>query len=225
MRLTAIALCSLAFCSCSLRLPVEPYPTDTTPVQAESGKTVEVWLHSDGYHTGMVFPYQWLLESGYIAPKGLGNPRAVVVSWGNVDAYSEEGIGSAHKWFQVIFTPTPSVMELIGINKPLPSVKPDQDLWKGSVPAYRGHHLAHFLNQCTQMDEDSKPVVVRPSSWGDGVQVEGRFDYFIPRVCNVWSAQAAETLGLEINPLKGTTSGGLTKQLEEQDFECIQKAD
>ena len=220
MRLTALALCSLILCSCSIRIPVEPYSTESAP-KTQSAETVDIWLHSDGYHTGMVFPYPWLLDSGYIAPEGLGNPRAVVVSWGNTRAYSEEGIGSLHQWFRVICTSTPAVMELIGIERPLPSVKPNQDLWKASFPANRGRHLAHFMNQCTEFDENGKPIIVRPSSWGDGIQVQSRHNYFIPRVCNIWSAQAIECLGGSINPWQATTARGLSKQLDENGFELV----
>ena len=209
------AFLGLLLCSCSLRLPVEPYPEDPAPRQsaAEKEEKVEVWMHADRFHTGLVFPYDWLLESGYIAPEGLGSPKYVVISWGNTDAYSENGIGSIHHIALVILTPTKSVMELIGFDRPVPSVMPQHRLWRAEYPHHRGLHLAHFLNQCTLMDEDGSPVIVRPSSWGDGVQVESRFNYFIPRVCNIWTAQAIEALGGEIQPLRATTANSLAKQL------------
>ena len=52
---TAIALCSLVLCSCSLRLPVDPLPDSTLPPQSREQDTETVWLHSDGFHTGLVF--------------------------------------------------------------------------------------------------------------------------------------------------------------------------
>ena len=36
---------------------------------------VLVWLIADRYHTGMVFPYDWLLESGFVPPAGFGTPQ------------------------------------------------------------------------------------------------------------------------------------------------------
>ncbi|MGB0292556.1 MAG: DUF2459 domain-containing protein [Luteolibacter sp.] len=222
MRLTAIVLSAFALCSCSLRLPVEPYTPRNTP-HSKNAESVEVWLHSDGYHTGLVFPYPWLVDAGYVSPEGLGKPRAVVVSWGNTNAYSDEGIGNLHQWFRVICTSTPAVMELIGINRPVTSVKPNQNLWKANFPASRGPYLAHFLNQCTKYGEDGKPIVVRASSWGKGLQVESRHKYFIPRVCNIWSAQAIETLGGTIDAWRATTARGLTKQLNQNGFSLVHK--
>jgi hypothetical protein len=74
--------------------------------------------------------------------------------------------------------------------------------------------LAEFLNQCSKTGPDGRPIVVRPSSWGDGVQLEGRYTYFIPRVCNVWSAQVIECLGDRINPWFALTADGLIRQAE-----------
>ena len=135
------------------------------------------------------------------------------MSWGNTDAYSENGISGPHKWAEVLLTPTDSVMELIPIHRNPVSVKPNQRLWKAEFPASRGPHLAHFLNQCQRIGEDGRPIVVRDSSWGDGLQVEGKFNYFIPRVCNIWSAQAIESLGGKVSPLQATTARSLAKQL------------
>ncbi|MDX1680474.1 MAG: DUF2459 domain-containing protein [Akkermansiaceae bacterium] len=217
MRLALVAISSLLLCACSLRLPVEPYPgpaSESSEAASASTETVEVWMHGDGYHTGLVFDYPWLVESGYIAPEALGTPRWVVVSWGNTDAYSAEGISGPHKWMQVLFTPTDSVMELIPINYQVPAVLPDQQIWRAEFPAHLGPRLAHFLNQCQVIDESGKPVVVRQSSWGKGVQLEGRYNYFIPRVCNIWSAQAIESLGGKIEVSRATTAKSLAKQLE-----------
>ncbi|MGA0899664.1 MAG: DUF2459 domain-containing protein [Luteolibacter sp.] len=224
MRLTAITICSLILCSCNLRLPVDPLPQTTIQSADHYQFTETVWLHSDGFHTGLIFPYRWLSDSGYIAPSELGSPKSVVVSWGNIDAYSEEGIGSVPNWFEVIFTPTESVIELIGINQPVPRVKPDQELWKAEFPRDRGPHLAHFLNQCCRLGEDGRPIVVRPSSWGKGVQVESRFNYFVPRVCNIWSAQAIESISGPVNLWQATTANSLIRQLKRHHgFELVQK--
>jgi hypothetical protein len=58
-------------------------------------------------------------------------------------------------------------------------------------------------------------VVVRPSSWGNGVQLEGNYSYFIPRVCNVWTAQTIECIGGKIHPWFALTANGLIRQAQE----------
>lgn len=216
--------------SCGIRLPVDPPATHrvpgkftTPPQKPKEPPHVLVWLICDEFHTGMVFPYDWLLESGFIPPADFGNPLYVAMSWGNTDAYSEKGLGSTLKLCEVLFTPTPSVMELIAINWSVAEVCPHQRIWRKLAPRQYGPQLAHFLNQCSSTGPDGRPKVVRPASWGNGVQLESRHSYFLPRVCNVWTVQAIECLGGEINPWLALTADGLIREAEKapNDFEKI----
>jgi hypothetical protein len=217
--------------SCGLRLPVEKQPVSRTFTAAEVSEPktdqpphVLVWLISDSYHTGMVFPYGWLLESGFIPPDHFPHDAAyVALSWGNRDAYSEQGIDSTWKWMRVLFTPTPSVMELIPMNWEVAEMLPQQKIWRKLVERQRGTALAAFLNGCTRKDGNGRPVVVTRSSWGKGVQLECSHSYFIPRVCNVWTGQAIEAIGGDINPWQAITASSLIRQSEKpsNDFELI----
>jgi hypothetical protein len=219
--------------SCGIRLPVKNTPAarmERVPTVAETRRAtprrdpdVLVWLIADKYHTGMVFPYDWLLESGFVPPADFGKPRHVAMSWGNTDAYSEKGMETPLKWCEVLFTPTPSVMELIAVDWNVAEVLPHQRIWRKLVPRDRGPALAGYLNQCSSTGADGRPKVVRPASWGRGVQLQGRYRYFIPRVCNVWTVQAIESLGGDLNPWFALTADGLIRQAEKppNDFEQI----
>jgi len=216
--------------SCGIRLPVDPPTSHRVPVKFTSQPQISpeaphvlVWLIADEFHTGMVFPYKWLLDSGFVPPADFGNPPYVAMSWGNTDAYTEQGLASTLKLCEVIFTPTRSVMELIAVNWNVAEVCPHQRIWRKLVAREHGPQLAHFLNQCSIHDSNGRPKVVRPASWGKGVQLEGRHAYFIPRVCNVWTVQAIECLGGEINPWLALTADGLIHQAEQapNDFEKI----
>lgn len=220
--------------SCGIRLPVDskggrpgarriPVKLESQPAHPARDPDVLVWLIADKYHTGMVFPYDWLVESGFVPPAGFQNTRYVTMSWGNRDAYSKEGINTKWKLFRVLFTPTPAVMELIPSDWSVAEVLPDQRIWRKLVPRDRGPALAHFLNQCSATGADGRPLVVCPSSWGEGVQLESKHPYFIPRVCNVWTVQSIEALGGDLNPWFALTADGLIRQAEKppNHFELI----
>jgi hypothetical protein len=223
----AAALCS----SCGIRLPDTPPVTSRLPVSyvpTKPGKDpdVLVWLISDELHTGMVFPYDWLLESGFVPPAGFGTPKYVTLSWGDKTAYVEKGLHSPWKLFRALFTPTPSVMELIPANWNVTEVCPHQRIWRKLVARERGRDLAAFLNDCSRMGADGKPQVVGTSSWGGGVLLESRHIYFTPRMCNTWTSQAIESLGGKMNPWLAITANGLIRQAEKppNDFEKIWSA-
>lgn len=216
--LTAVLLLG----SCGLRIPVSKWENpeakrvsvklDTSKARETKAPDVLVWLIADKYHTGMVFPYDWLVESGYVPPEGFGPAQYVTLSWGNRDAYSKVGIDTKWKLFRVLFTPTPSVMELIPSNWNITEVLPHQRIYRKLVPRDKGPALAAFLNACSKTGPDGKPIVICESSWGEGVQLEGRYSYFIPRVCNVWTVQTIESMGGDINPWFALTADGLIRQ-------------
>lgn len=232
-RLAGIALSMLLLSSCGIRLPVDrvspprvvPVSAIATPAArpAEKPPHVLVWLVADKYHTGMVFPYEWLVESGFVPPADFNDATYVTMSWGNRDAYSKAGIDSKWKMFRVLFTPTPSVMELIPSDWHVAEVLPGQRIWRKLVDRDRGPELARFLNACSATDAGGRPKVVCESSWGKGVQLEGNHRYFIPRVCNVWTVQAIEALGGDINPWFALTADALARQAVKppNDFELI----
>ncbi|RPJ32960.1 MAG: hypothetical protein EHM17_11955, partial [Verrucomicrobiaceae bacterium] len=71
------ALATALLTSCGLRLPVEKAQelqrvevginSPATP-QRHRDPDLLVWLIADSYHTGLVVPYDWLLESGFVPP-------------------------------------------------------------------------------------------------------------------------------------------------------------
>ena len=224
-------LTALAMTSCGIRLPDTP-PVPSTPKVSKTlvskknppqDPDVLVWLIADKIHTGMVFPYDWLIESGFIPPPGFGSPKYVTLSWGDRTAYVEKGLHTPWKFFKALFLPTPSVMELIPANWNVVEVCPNQRVWRKLVSRDKGHDLAAFLNDCSLHDSDGKPIVCGTSSWGSGVLLESRHVYFIPRTCNVWTVQAIDTLGGNINPWLAMTANGLIHQAEQapNDFEKI----
>jgi hypothetical protein len=238
IKFTGLLLTAAALSSCSIRLPDIPAPTTrkevvgsvAVPVASQpSGKTeqkdpdVLVWLIADEIHTGMVFEYDWLLESGFIPPAGFGKPKYVTLSWGNRTAYVEKGLHSPGKFMRAMFTRSPSVMELIPANWNVVEVCPHQRIWRKLVPRERGRDLAAFLNDCSTPGPDGRPIVCGTSSWGGGVLLESRQVYFLPRVCNVWTVHVIEALGGEMNAWLAITANGLIRQAEKppNDFEQI----
>lgn len=231
LRSIAIVLTATATLSCGIRLPHVPQPVERSNVSLRSSAEaapdrqpdVLVWLISDDLHTGMVFPYDWLIESGFIPPDGFGQPKYVTLSWGDQTAYVEKGLHSPAKIFRALFTPTPSVMELIPANWDVAEVCPHQRIWRKLVPRAQGRHLAAFLNDCSRLGPDGKPQVIGTSSWGGGVLLASRHVYFFPRVCNVWTVHAIESLGGKMNAWTAVTANGLVRQAEKpgNDFELI----
>ncbi len=211
--------------SCGLRLPVDRQPVPAMPpavrvavperkfqITDRNDPDVIVYLLADTLHTGVVFPYDWLVDSGFVPPEGFGTPVAVSMSWGNRDAYVEKRWLSPWKVFRALFTPSPSVMELVSVDWNVPEVVPHQRIYQKLVPRSRGREVAAFLNNCSRMDPSGRPVDIGPASWGQGVLLESRHSYFFPRICNIWTVQALEATGCDMNAWLGLTANGVIAQ-------------
>ena len=210
--------------SCGLRLPVDRDPVATVPpakplavkspfrITDDKDPDVIVYLLADSLHTGVVFPYDWLVDSGFVPPEGFGTPAAVSMSWGNRDAYVEEKWLTPWRVARALFTPSPSVMEIVSVDWNVPEVVPRQRIYQKLVPRSRGRQVATFLNNCSRMDPAGRPIKVGRSSWGEGLLLESRHDYFFPRICNIWTVQALEATGCDMKAWMGLTANGVIRE-------------
>ncbi|MGJ8632482.1 MAG: DUF2459 domain-containing protein [Luteolibacter sp.] len=209
VRISILAFIACALASCNfVTLPPAPEPSaelveknTVTTYTPERPPDVQIWLIADSLHTGMVFPYDWLLESGFIPPVDFPEAKYVTFSWGDRRSYINKRWLTAKEIVQAIFLPSPSVMECIPINWDVASVSPNQHIWMKLVPRSQGPHIAAFLNHCTIPGDDGKPITVGTASWGGGVLLESPYSYYFPRICNVWTGQALEASGTYINPI------------------------
>ncbi len=235
-----VALAAALSCSC-VRIPpppsgvrvaplVPPPPAihpDGKPFRASADPDVMVWLLADELHTAMVFPYGWLLESGLIPPPGLGNPPYVCLSWGACTAFMQQENLNSWQVFRALFIPNPAVMEIIPVTGYVAEICQQQRVWRKLVPRERGPQVAAFLNHVSRTGANGRPRVIGPSSWGDGFLLDSQFSYYLPRICNVWTAQALEACGCRMFPLTALTPNGLIRQAEApgNDFESVWRGD
>jgi len=213
-----IALACICGTSCATLRLSEPTPEVVAATEArarprpDAPPHTNVWLIADTLHTGLVFEYDWLLDSGFIPPEGFPNAQYVTLSWGDRTAYVQRRLSTVGEVVNALFLPSESVMELIPADWHVTEVCPHQRIWLRRVPRETGPALAAFLNHCSVMDENGRPVVVGTSSWGDGVLLESRHAYFYPRVCNIWTVQAMEAMGARMNPWTAISADGVIRQ-------------
>ncbi len=224
LRWTGVAGLACGLCSCAVfRLSDPPdWQVEATRERAEAAGAmadadarpphVHLWLIADTLHTGLVFEYDWLLESGFVPPEGFPEARYVSMSWGDRASYEQRGPATPGEVVNALFLPSESVMELIPVDWNVAEVLPHQRIWQRRVPRETGPALAAFLNHCSVTDENGRPVVTGPSGWGGGVLLLSRHRYFYPRVCNIWTVQAMEATCARMNPWTAISANGVIRQ-------------
>ncbi|MFN4805506.1 MAG: DUF2459 domain-containing protein [Akkermansiaceae bacterium] len=223
-----IATCLMtgALSSCHfLTMPPAPEPASSlvqrntvAKYTPERPPEVQVWMLADKLHTGMVFPYDWLLESGFNPPQNFPDCKYVTLSWGDRNAYVNKRWLKPSEVFYAIFMPSPAVMECIPIHGNVAEVSPHQQIFMKSIPRERGPYVASFLNHCSVTDSSGKPSIAGPSSWGNGVLIDSPQSYYFPRICNVWTGHALEACGAEINPVMSIHRDLIIKEIEQNGF-------
>jgi hypothetical protein len=225
----AIGLWVAGLCCCHfVTLPPAPEPSsaliqkNTVAVYTpKRPPEVQVWMLADKLHTGMVFPYDWLLESGFVPPENFPACKYVTFSWGDRNAYVNQRWLRPTEVFYAIFLPSPAVMECIPIHWNVVEVSPHQQIWMKSIPRERGPYVASFLNHCTIPDDKGLPAIAGSSSWGKGVLLNSPQSYYFPRICNVWTGQALEACGADINPVMSIHRDLLVMEIEGNGFSQV----
>ncbi len=251
--LAMFSICALLCClnnSCSVRIPLPaeevalsqknypcpdprvapvetPLPAPLVPANQSPEGMVTIWVLANNLHTSIVAPYDWLLASGYRPPAGIVVPptryRNVNMSWGNRTAYLNKRWLFPWEVFAALFTPSPSVMEIIPVSYKIELVCSQPRMYRTEVPRRYGPRLAAFLNGCARHNPDGSARVVAASSWGDGKLVDCHIAYFLPRICNVWTAQALEACGLDMQIHRSYSADGVIKQCLDQGFVHVDK--
>jgi hypothetical protein len=203
--------------SCTMHLPAPEaarHRVETARPAAAAVETVPVHLLADNLHTALVFELEWLEESGYVKPAGIGNSKYVAMSWGDEVAYVQKRWLSPLQVFRALCTSSPSVMECIPIDWKVEEVCPHQRVYVAAVPRDSGAPLAAFLNACAVKGEDGRPLTIGPSSWGEGrlIRCPDDYSYYFPRICNVWTVQALQSCGFSINTSTALSADGLVRQ-------------
>lgn len=195
--------------SCNfVTLPPAPEPSQelirkntVSTYTPEHPPEVQVWLIADKLHSGMVFEYDWLIDSGFNPPKNFPDCEYVTFSWGDRMAYVNNRWLTVPEVIKAIFLPSRSVMECIPIQWNVTETSPNQHIWMKSIPREQGPYVAAFLNHCTVLNEEGYPTDVGKASWGGGVLLESPHSYYFPRICNVWTGQMLEACGANIDPV------------------------
>lgn len=216
--------------SCAVRMPspaAPPQPnsaTGTATTAAAAGK-VAIYLTADSLHTSLAVPFDWLVENGYRAPKGLrfqrGPLRYVVMSWGDRVAYEQRRWLRPSEVFNALFVPSDSVTEIIPISWKVEDVCYQQRIYRAEIPRSKGRSLAAFLNNSNRMDASGSPRIIGTSSWGDGFLLDCKYSYYFPRICNVWTGQTLEACGYSISIKSAISADGLIRQAQQQGFVLV----
>jgi len=193
---------------------------EVSGVALPAGERVDIWLIADPLHTGVIFPLEWLKESGFVVPEKVRGAKYVNMSWGDRVAYEEERWLTPGEVVHALFMPSESVLEIVAFNYEPRWVFPAQRIYRSSVSRGCGPALASFLNYCRRPGEEGWTEVAN-STWGRGSLLCCQHSYQYPRLCNSFSTGALANCGYSFGTWSRLTANGMIRQACRQGFEPI----
>jgi hypothetical protein len=189
-------------------------------VALPAGERVDVWLLADPMHTGVIFPLDWLEESGFEVPAKVRGAKYVNISWGDRVAYEEERWLTPAEVVHALFMPSDSVIEIIAFDYDPRWVFPAQRLYRSSVSRGCGPAVAGFLNHCRRPGSGGW-VAIADSTWGRGSLLDCQHSYQYPRLCNSFTAGALSNCGFTFGTWGRITANAMIRQACRQGFEPV----
>lgn len=174
---------------------------------AVDGDPVEIHVVSHGWHTGIVVPVDDRTLAACPPLAALGSHRALEIGWGDEGFYRAESI-SLGTTLRAIAIPTPTVLHVVGIDRPVAERFPYADIVRLSIGAAEYEAMLASI-----ADTFASEVPVGPGIYGESRFFTARGKYWFPNTCNVWTLRTLATAGVPVTPLLGLRAEAAMHQL------------
>ena len=187
-----------------------------------AAERVDIWLIADPLHSGVVFPLDWLEDSGFVVPRVVRGAKYVTLSWGDRVAYEQERWLTVSEVVQALLLPSESVVEIIVVDYDPRWVFPGQRIYHATIPVSSGPAVADFLNHAIKPGPGGAGVeVIGKATWGKGNLLGCPHNYQFPRLCNSFTAGALTSCGYEFGFWGRVTANSLIRSCVRQGFELV----
>jgi uncharacterized protein (TIGR02117 family) len=183
-----------------------PATTNSPPPQAAAS----IHLISHGWHTGIAIARADLADD---FPALADFPRAdhLEFGWGDAEYYPAAD-PTLRQGTRALFRPTPSVLHVAAIDGDLAAAFPSSTIVRLQLPASGLRRLLEFIGAEFQRDARGAPIAVAPGLYGASRFYRANGQFYFPRTCNWWTAEALAAAGVPVDSARAVTARGLMAQ-------------
>lgn len=173
------------------------YRNTLNEIPPDSSKTI--YVVEQGWHTGIVILKAAIPDS--LLPERDHFPGSAYLEfgWGDRDFYQNPQF-NLFQAFKALFWPTATVVHVRGIRQPPEAYYVTSGLIRIKVSDRGFVQLCQFLHKSFARDTSRGSPVIGPGVYGNSLFFKGSSHYYFPKTCNVWTAEALTTAGLDFNP-------------------------
>jgi len=185
-------------------LPAGP----NAPSMHEAATSIHLVNH--GWHTGIAIARADLPDD---FPALADFPRAdhLEFGWGDAEYYPAADL-TLRQGTRALFRPTPSVLHVAAIEGEVVAAFASSTIVRLPLSADGRERLLDFIRAEFQRDAGGRPIAVAPGLYGASRFYRANGEFYFPRTCNWWTAQALAAGGVPIEPARAVTARGLLVQ-------------
>ena len=212
MKLIISLLSAFLLSACS----TAPYVVSPVPEQnPQRSETVFVTQHGDASgneHTGIIIAAKDLEADSPFLTERFDNPKYYEIGWGEKDYYQAK-----HKTpdleMKALYWPTKTAIHIVALRKEPAVHFPKAEVIKLQLSSSEYNALRRFISSTFFLDESNQILALKSGLYGDDQFYLATGEYTIFNTCNVWTAKALKSAGLDINPANKLTAASVMGHL------------
>jgi len=204
-----LALLALVMVSGCYTLPESTRPEG----EGRSLSSESVYIVSHGWHTGIIYPRERLLE--YVPGLKTRFPSGdfLEIGWGDKGFYQAEEI-TAGITLKALFWPTETVVHVVAVARSPYRSFPNSEVRHVCLDQARIESLGRFLANSFARDQSDEIATTRKGIYGDSQFYVGVGSFHLFNTCNKWTAKGLESSGFEINTTLKLTASSILDYLD-----------
>lgn len=190
---------------------IAPRSPTFPPTAGARHKTIHVVSH--GWHTGVILARADIPTNVWPAQHDFKQFEFIEVGWGDDGFYRAEKITTGIT-LKAIFWPTPSVLHVVGLDRPPAESFPDSKVIRIQVTPQGLSNLCSFIDAAYTRTASGQTIPLGKGLYGESEFYRANGSYYFPRSCNYWTASALRSAGCPTVPLCSVTASCLMAQVK-----------
>lgn len=186
------------------------------PADGGGLKTEKIFVVSHGWHTGIVYPRESLINAIPELGARFPNGQYLELGWGDKGFYEANEITTLIT-LRAIFWPTESVVHVVSVpDSPYISFS-NSEIRELRLSTEKIHDLGVFLSNSFKRDPQGNVIPTKNGIYGDSQFYTGEGTYYLFNTCNKWTAKGLQSAGFDINPMFKLTASSIINFIDENE--------
>lgn len=207
--LCALAMAALIIFGCS----GQPYALQP-PKDMTGPKSVQAFVVSHGWHTGLVLPAANLNSEIPELALRFGVPAYYEIGWGDKGFYQAQDVTTGLA-LRAMFWSSGSVVHVVAIPETPEASFPESQTTAVCLAPAQVEQMKKFISTSIVHDRTGHVVTLGKGIYGDSQFYDGVGRYSLLNTCNKWTAKALKSAGLQISPSLKLTAGSIMTYVQD----------